>query len=59
MKAKRMTAVEISIQDGDVYVFQVDPQGNNDQCIILHPEQVPLVIKWLREMAIAAACEGE
>jgi hypothetical protein len=58
MKTKRMTAVEVSVHDGDIYVSQLDPQGDNDQCVILHPEQVPVVIKWLREAARDASHEG-
>ena len=57
--SKRMTALEIFAEDGDVYLFQLDPCGNNDACIVLHPEQVPVVIKWLMEAAKSASAEGE
>ena len=56
---KRMTAVNASAKDGDVYLFQPDPCGNDDACIVLHPDQVPVVVQWLREAALAARLEGE
>ena len=50
----KMNAIEVSYQDGNVYLTQLDLCGNDDVAIILTPEQVPLVAKWMREAAIAA-----
>jgi len=51
---KRMLPIEISSQDGKVFLFQIDPQGNDDVAIMLIPEQIPLVCKWLKEAASSA-----
>jgi len=54
----KMNGIEVSYQDGNVYLTQLDPLGNDDAAIVLTPEQVPLVAKWMQEAAVAAAREG-
>jgi hypothetical protein len=53
---KRMEPVEVSTKDGLVRLLQ-PVTDDDDDIVLLTPEQVPLVIKWLREAAKNA--EGE
>ena len=53
---KEMKPIEVHYDDGLVYLVQLDPFGNDDATICLTPEQVPLVCKWIRE--VAATTEG-
>jgi hypothetical protein len=55
---KEMKPVEVRCEKGLVSLTQLDPMGNDDAVIVLAPEQVPLVAKWMQEAAFAAAREG-
>ncbi len=47
--SKKLEAVEVNIQDGKVRVVQAGLAPEEDQVISLYPEQVDLMIQWLRE----------
>jgi len=51
---KDMKQVRVYVQDGGVIIEQQVSPFDNADMIDLTPEQVPLVIKWLRE-AVAEA----
>lgn len=55
---KRMEPVEVSTKDGLVRLLQ-PVFGGRDDVILLRPEQIPLVIKWLREAALAAGSQRQ
>jgi len=55
---KEMKPVQVDVVDGRVNLIQLDPLGNHDATIVLNPEQVPLVIKWMREAARDVQQEG-
>ncbi len=59
IRRKEMQAVEV-IHDGEhIWLSQAAPVGaDDDAMVMLSPEQVPLVIKWLREAARDIQQEG-
>jgi hypothetical protein len=46
---KKMEAVEVRTKDGQVWIVQ-DVNGE-DNGIVINPEQVPALVKWLNEAA--------
>jgi hypothetical protein len=56
---KVMMPVEVRHEDGNVIIEQRDPLGNDDAMVVLTPDQIPLVVKWLGEAAVSATAEGE
>jgi len=45
---KTMYDVSVASQDGIIFIEQPS-QDENGECVMLHPEQIDLVIKWMRE----------
>jgi hypothetical protein len=55
---KEMRPIQVSCDGVHVWLVQPDPSGNDDAAVVLSPEQVPLVIRWMREAAATATHEG-
>ncbi len=58
MMNKKMEEVAVSTNDGLIEIDQPSNQNNNDYPIIIHPDQVDLLVKWLQE-AQKELCEVE
>ena len=46
---KRMEEVTVSVSDSDHVCIKVDDYGAGEQVITFHPDQVDLLIQWLKE----------
>ncbi|NZD66612.1 hypothetical protein [Herbaspirillum sp. AP21] len=42
---------EVFIDDGEVWIGQSDDGSERQDIVRLHPEQIPLLIKWLAQAA--------
>jgi hypothetical protein len=55
----KMEEIEVYDKEGRVFIRQPNPAENEpDSVIELDPEQVPLLIKWLRNTAAIASVAG-
>lgn len=53
---RRMEAVRVYVSDNNkVLIEQADAPGNDDAIVELHPDQIDLVIAWLKEAQTEAA----
>ncbi len=52
-----MEAVEVSTKDGQIWIVQ-DSNGE-DNGVVITPEQVPALVKWLNEAAAELVPPGK
>jgi hypothetical protein len=46
---KRMETVEVSTKDGQIWIVQ--ETNGEDNGVVVTPEQIPALVKWLSEAA--------
>ena len=46
---KRTEPIEVEVVEGSIHIRQPDPMGNTDGVVVVSPDQVVLLIEWLRE----------
>jgi hypothetical protein len=46
---KKTEEIEVEVVEDSIHIRQPDPAGNNDGLVIVSPDQVVLLIEWLRE----------
>ena len=54
----RMEQVEVYCSEKGFVIIKEDDHGAGEQMILLTPQQVPIVIQWLK-IAMKEACEME
>jgi hypothetical protein len=47
---KELFGVKIYVSDKGFICISQEEYGFDDRCIILHPSQINLIIKWLKEL---------
>jgi hypothetical protein len=46
---KKTEEIQVEVVGDSIHIRQPDPLGNNDGLVIVSPDQVVLLIEWLRE----------
>lgn len=46
---KTMEPIDVAIEEGHIHIRQAYPGEQDTSVVILHPEQIDLLIKWLKQ----------
>ena len=57
-KKMRMESVEVEAEENRIFIVQGNGPDEGDSVILLHPDQVPLLVRWL-SIAAKTCAENE